>query len=60
LEPLSGRVSDATLEPHLSTDDLTRDQRTCVLDVLANPTYHLASSGQERSTPVKVGLMVEF
>jgi len=59
VEPSKGTLSDQTLEPTLMSDELTRQQRACVFDVLSDPPYDLDSSG-ERSTPVRVGMVIEF
>jgi hypothetical protein len=59
VEPSQGRISDQTLEPTLLSDALTRQQRGCVFDVLSDPPYQLESDG-ERSTPVRVGMAIEF
>lgn len=59
VEPGAGTVSDDTLEPMLSTADLTRAERECVLGVLADPAYHLEAGGED-VTPSRVGLVIEF
>lgn len=59
VEPGAGRVSDMTLEPTLLSDELTRPQRVCVLGVLSDPPYELPDGG-ERSTPSRVGMVIEF
>lgn len=59
VEPLSGRVSEAEVSPILQTAELTRAQRTCVLQTLAQPSYRLRTEG-ERSTPLRVGVVLEF
>lgn len=62
--PETGRVSEHELEPTLASAELSREQRTCVLGVLSEPVYDLgalASDGASgRSTPVRVGLVIEF
>lgn len=59
VEPVSGRVSDHTLEPAGVSSVLTADQRTCVLGVLSDPPYRL-EAGAGRSTPPRVGMTIEF
>ncbi len=59
VEPAQGRVSDQTIEPTLQSDELTRQQRACVFGVLSEPVYQLESDG-ERSTPARVGMVIEF
>jgi hypothetical protein len=59
VEPSQGRVSDQTLEPTLLSDALSQRQRDCVFAVLADPPYQLRT-GTERSTPVRVGMVIEF
>lgn len=59
VEPDQGRVSEQTLEPTLLSDELTRQQRTCAFEVLSSPDYQLESA-EERSTPVRVGMVIEF
>jgi hypothetical protein len=59
VEPSQGQVSDQALEPTLLSDELTQQQRSCVFDVLSDPPYQL-DAGQERSTPVRVGMVIEF
>lgn len=59
VEPAAGRVSEQSLEPTLLSDALTRQQRLCVQGVLAEPPYALETAG-ERSTPSRVGLVIEF
>ena len=52
-------VSDATVTPTAATVALTGAQRACVLGVLAAPDYRLVP-GETRSTPVRVGVVLEF
>lgn len=59
VEPTHGRVSDPTLEPTLSSIELTQAQRACVLAVLATPAYTL-DAGDSPSTPSRIGLVIEF
>ena len=59
VEPSQGKVSQHDIEPTLLSDPLTKRQRTCIIDVLSQPPYQL-ESGQERSTPARVGLVIEF
>ncbi|NCG22414.1 MAG: hypothetical protein GWP91_25645 [Rhodobacterales bacterium] len=59
VEPHDGHVSDHLLEPVLTSADLTRQERECVLDVLADPAYRL-EVGEERATPSRVGIVIEF
>jgi hypothetical protein len=58
VDPKEGRVSDATLDATLSSDELSTAQRSCALAILAEP-YALASDGAP-STPSRVALVVEF
>jgi hypothetical protein len=59
VEPTHGHVSDHSLEPMLQSDALTQQQRECVLSVLSAPPYRL-EPGEGRSTPSRVGLVIEF
>ncbi len=59
VEPVSGQVSEHDLEPTLASMELSRSQRECVIAVLVEPTYRLPTDG-ERSTPARVGLVIEF
>lgn len=58
VEPVTGRVSDHTLDPILLTGTLTRSQQECVFEVLETPPYRLSPEG--RATPTRVGLVIEF
>ena len=58
-EPVQGLVSDQDVEATLSSDELTRAQRTCVFDVLSDPPYRLETE-DPRATPSRVGLVIEF
>ena len=59
VEPGSGRVSEHTLEPTVVDEVLSKGQRTCVIAVLSEPPYRL-ELGEERATPSRVGLVIEF
>jgi hypothetical protein len=59
VEPGDGRVSDQTLEPTIEDQALTKEQRSCVIGVLSEPPYNL-EIGDERSTPSRVGMVIEF
>ena len=59
VEPHDGHVSDHLLEPVLTSADLSRQERECVLDVLSDPPYRL-EVGEERATPSRVGIVIEF
>ena len=59
VEPGRGHVTEQTLEPTLQSDELTRQQRLCAFEVLSNPAYQLESR-DERSTPIRVGMVIEF
>ncbi len=59
VEPRSGQVSEHDLEPTLSSAELTRQQRTCAIAVLSDPVYRLQTD-DERATPARVGLVIEF
>lgn len=58
VEPQGGLVSDHSLEPTLQSDELTEQQRICVIGVLSEPPYRLPSD--ERSTPSRVSMVIEF
>ena len=58
VDPVEGRVSDHLLEPMLDSDDLTRQQRTCVVDVLSDPVYRI--EGDDRTSPSRISLVIEF
>ncbi len=57
--PGTGRVSAHALEPLLASAELTRAQRSCVLDALSEPPYALEASTSP-TTPVRIGLVLEF
>jgi hypothetical protein len=57
--PRHGEVSDHDLEPAALGDALTQEQRGCVVDVLSDPSY-LLETADERSTPSRVGMVIEF
>ena len=59
VEPRHGHVSDHTVEPTLSSDELTGTQRACVLAVLSAPPYQLEADAPP-STPSRVGMVIEF
>ncbi len=59
VEPGEGRVSDFTIEPTVAEEVLTKQQRSCVIAVLSEPPYRL-EGGDERSTPSRVGMVIEF
>ena len=54
-----GVVSDPEVQPTLAGQDLSIAQRRCVLGVLADPPYQLAT-GDEPATPARVALVIEF
>lgn len=58
VEPSTGLVGDQLVEPTSAGAELSKAQRTCVYEVLGDPPYVL--EGATRSTPVPVGLVVEF
>ena len=60
VEPVHGQVSDQKLETTLQSDPLTPEQRDCVMGVLSDPPYRLDTKGEERTTPSRVGLAIEF
>lgn len=62
VDPGAGRVSDQTLEPTLSSEALSAEQRDCALGVLAEPPYRLLTGegSEARSTPSRVGMVIEF
>lgn len=59
VEPVHGVVSDHSLEPTLSSEALSQEQRSCVLGVLSDPPYKL-DGGDARATPSRVGIAIEF
>jgi hypothetical protein len=59
VEPIQGTVSDHTLQPTLSTAALTRQQRSCLVDVLSDPSYRL-DAGDPQATPSRVSMVIEF
>lgn len=59
VEPVEGHVSEHELEPVLMSADLTRTQRTCLLEVLSDPPYSL-DPGEAPATPSRVGIAIEF
>ena len=59
VEATSGLVSEHSLEPMLLSDELSRRERDCVVEVLSTPSYNL-EIGEERTTPSRVGLVIEF
>jgi len=59
VDPEHGVVSDPAVEPTLAGQDLSNAQRRCVLGVLADPPYQLAT-GDEPATPARVALVIEF
>ncbi len=59
VEAKHGLVSDHTLEPTLLSEELSKKQRECIVDVLSDPPYRLQTS-DERSTPARVGMVIEF
>ena len=59
IDPDHGVVSDPEVEPTLAGQDLSTAQRRCVLGVLSDPPYQLAT-GDEPATPARVALVIEF
>lgn len=59
VEPTTGLVSEQELEPMLMSAELTSRERACVLGVLEDPPYKL-DPGEERTTPSRVGIVIEF
>lgn len=59
VDPDHGVVSDHEIEPTLAGQQLSTKQRRCVLGVLADPPYRLAT-GDEPATPTRVALVIEF
>lgn len=59
VDPVTGVVSQHTLEPTLQSEALSKTQRACVLEVLTSPEYVLEVD-EERSTPSRVGMVIEF
>lgn len=53
-----GAVSDHELEPVLLSQELSREERRCVLGVLDAPRYSLPAGGPV--TPARVSLVIEF
>jgi len=69
VDPVRGTLSDQTLEPTLDGDELTRSQRVCAFDVLADPGYSLSDAGLDdagldgagdRDASIRVGMVIEF
>lgn len=60
VEPVEGTVGEHSLEPMLLSVDLTTRQRDCVLGVLSDPTYTLVTGDDERTTPTRVSMVIEF
>lgn len=56
VDPVTGRVTDHDLEPVLQSDQLTSDQRDCVLGVLEEPAYTIDAEGGAS----RVGMVIEF
>ena len=59
VEPASGLVSEHSLVPMLLSDELSRGEYNCVFEVLSDPPYKLVM-GDEKATPSRVGLVIEF
>lgn len=59
VEPLSGRVSRAEVEPLLDSAALSRAQEGCVLSVLADPPYRLEGE-RTQGAPTKLSIVLEF
>ncbi|MBL8952547.1 MAG: hypothetical protein JNK82_17340 [Myxococcaceae bacterium] len=59
VNPNGGTVSDHELSPTGVGVDLTKEQRTCILEVLSKPVYQLKVPGNE-GLPNRVSLVIEF
>ena len=59
VDPDHGVVSDPEVEPTLAGQELSHAQRRCVLGVLSDPPYQLAT-GDQPATPARVALVIEF
>jgi hypothetical protein len=59
VDPATGRAAEMTVEPSLQSEELSGEQRACVLRVLSQPAYTLPNA-DPRSTPSRVALIVEF
>ncbi len=59
VDPDQGVVSDPEVLPTLAGQELSSAQRRCVLGVLSDPPYQLAT-GDEPATPARVALVIEF
>ena len=59
VEPHEGRVSEHEIEAMLASSNLERREMDCVIQVLSQPPYDLPT-GEERATPTRVGMVIEF
>lgn len=59
VEPISGKVSDHDIEPMLQGAPITSQQKACLIAALSEPVYRLQSE-QERPTPSRIGMVIEF
>jgi len=59
VNPNAGTVSDHELAPAGAGGDLTKEQRTCVLEVLSKPNYQLRIDGGA-GLPNRVSMVIEF
>lgn len=59
VEPHEGRVSQHEIEAMLASANLERKEKDCVIQVLSAPPYDLPT-GEERATPTRVGMVIEF
>ena len=61
VEPTSGLTSAHTLEPTLTSAELSRAERDCVLAVLTDPPYSLPEPGpDDPTTPRVLSIVLEF
>lgn len=58
VEPKHGLASEHRIEPTLQSDELTEEQRLCVILVLSDPPYKLSSD--DRGAPSRVSMVIEF
>lgn len=60
VNPDSGAVSDQSLEPLGASVELTREQRACLVRVLASPPYKSLTTSTGQPLPNRVSMIIEF
>lgn len=60
LTPETGAVFDHRIEPMPPAEDLTREQQTCLVEVLAKPGYQKLATTHVGALPETVSLVLEF